>query len=297
MSDAQHLETIARELSDSGEYRVLRRLQRRAMFEPEDGTPTRLGIFLDLETTGIDPAQDEIIEIAMVPFTYALDGRIFEIQPSFEALRQPSKPIPPEIVKITGIDDAMVQGRSIDPAAVAAFAAPAAIVIAHNAAFDRRFAERFCEIFTTKAWGCSMAQVDWAGEGFEGTKLTYLATQCGFFYDAHRAADDCAAALEILARPLPSTGAPALASLLETARKATWRIWAENSPFDQKDILKRRGYRWNSEVGGAPKAWFIDVSEEQCEVEITFLKSEIYRGDVDFLTKRITAYDRYSERC
>ncbi|MGB8841420.1 MAG: 3'-5' exonuclease [Aliidongia sp.] len=297
MSDAQHLETIARELSDSGEYRVLRRLQRRAMFEPEDGTPTRLGIFLDLETTGIDPAQDEIIEIAMVPFTYALDGRIFEIQPSFEALRQPSKPIPPEIVKITGIDDAMVQGRSIDPAAVAAFAAPAAIVIAHNAAFDRRFAERFCEIFTTKAWGCSMAQVDWAGERFEGTKLTYLATQCGFFYDAHRAADDCAAALEILARPLPSTGAPALASLLETARKATWRIWAENSPFDQKDILKRRGYRWNSEVGGAPKAWFIDVSEEQCEVEITFLKSEIYRGDVDFLTKRITAYDRYSERC
>jgi DNA polymerase III epsilon subunit-like protein len=65
-------------------------------------------------------------------------------------------------------------------------------IIAHNAAFDRRFAGKFCETFTTKAWGCSMAQVDWAGEGFQGTKLAYLATQCGFFYDAHRAAGDCA---------------------------------------------------------------------------------------------------------
>jgi DNA polymerase-3 subunit epsilon len=297
MSDAQHLEAIARELTDSGEFRVLRRLQPRAMFEPNDGTPTRLGIFLDLETTGIDPAQDEIIEIAMVPFTYALDGRIFEIQPSFEALRQPSKPIPPEITNITGIDDATVQGRSIDPAAVAAFAAPAAIVIAHNAAFDRRFAERFCEVFATKAWGCSMAEVDWAGEGFEGTKLAYLATHCGFFYDAHRAKDDCAAALEILAHTLPSTGAPALASLLAAARKATWRIWAENSPFDMKDILKRRGYRWNSEVGGAPRAWFIDVLEEEREAELAFLKAEIYHRDLEVRMKRITAYERYSERC
>ena len=199
MSATKHLEEIARELTASGAYRVLRRLQRRTAFEQNDGTPTRLGIFLDLETTGMDPKKDEIIEIAMVPFTYALDGRIFEVRPSFEALRQPSKPIPPEIIKITGINDAMVKGHSIDPAAVSAFVAPAAIIIAHNATFDRRFAERFCEAFITKAWGCSMAEGDWAGEGVEGTKLAYLATQCGFFYDAHRAADDCAAALEILA--------------------------------------------------------------------------------------------------
>jgi DNA polymerase-3 subunit epsilon len=49
-----------------------------------------------------------------------------------------------------------------------------------------------------------MSQVDWAGEGFEGTKLSYLASQCGFFFDGHRAENDCLAGLEILARPLPS---------------------------------------------------------------------------------------------
>jgi DNA polymerase-3 subunit epsilon len=81
-------------------------------------------------------------------------------------LRQPPDPIPPEITTITRIDDAMVAGHAIDPAEVTAFAAPAALVIAHNAAFDRRFLERFCETFTTKPWACSMTQVPWADEGF-----------------------------------------------------------------------------------------------------------------------------------
>src|SRR5258706_1628265 len=39
-------------------------------------------------------------------------------------------------------------------------------------------------------------------------------------------------------------GASALAVLLDQARKKTIRVWAEQSPFDLKDVLKRRGYRW-----------------------------------------------------
>jgi len=48
-----------------------------------DDSPTRVGIFLYLETTGLDPAKDEIIEPAMVLFTYGLDGRIYEIHPLY----------------------------------------------------------------------------------------------------------------------------------------------------------------------------------------------------------------------
>ena len=86
------------------------------------------------------------------------------------------------------------------------FAAPAHLVIAHNAAFDRKFLELFCEVFTTQAWACSMSQVDWAAEGYEGTKLGYLAGAAGFFYERHRATHDCHAAIELLARPLTSEG-------------------------------------------------------------------------------------------
>jgi DNA polymerase-3 subunit epsilon len=287
---------MAATLEASGGYRVLRKLEPRRTLCAFDGSPTRLGLVLDVETTGLDPSRDEIIELAMVPFTYGLDGRIFEIHEPSQRLRQPSIPIPPAITALTGIDDAMVAGLSIDPAEVAAFAAPAAIVIAHHANFDRRFVERFSDVFTTKAWACSMSQIPWAEEGFEGTKLRYLAMGCGFFFDGHRAADDCRAAIEILARPLPRSGALAMARLIEEARKATCRIWAENSPFDFKDILKARGYRWNGEANGRPRSWYFDVAEDGLDDELTFLRKEIYQREAEIPVVRLTAYDRFSDR-
>ncbi len=142
-----------------------------------------------------------------------------------------------------------------------------------------------------------MCEVDWAGEGFEGTKLAYLAAGAGFFYDRHRAVDDCLAAIELLSLPLPKSRVPALGRLLEQARKHTWRIWAESSPYELKDALKARGYRWNGEGNASPKSWYIDVVDELKEAELAFLKSEIYQREIELLTRRITAHDRFSDRC
>ncbi|CAN7647893.1 3'-5' exonuclease [Phenylobacterium sp. LjRoot225] len=290
------LEAMAAALEASGQYRVLRKLRPRTRLCEPDGSPVRVGLYVDVETTGLDPARHEIIELAMAPFTYALDGRIFDVGEPFHQLRQPSEPIPAEITAVTGITDEMVAGQSIDPAAVGAVAAPAALVIAHNAAFDRRFLERFCETFTTKPWGCSMSQVAWADEGYEGVKLAYLASGAGFFYDKHRAVHDCLAGIELLARPLPKSGVLGLAMLLERARRPTWRIWAEGAPFELKDTLKARGYRWNGEHGGAPRAWYIDVDEADRESELGFLCAEIYGREIDLLSRRIEAHDRFSDR-
>ena len=291
------LEAMAQTLERSGGYRVLRRLAPLAPRAPPPQVRTRMGLFVDVETTGLDPCRDEIIELAMAPFTYGLDGEIYAVGEPFQQLRQPSAPIPPEITAITGIDDAMVEGKVIDPAEVSAFAAPAALIVAHNAAFDRRFLERFCPTFNTKPWACSMCEVDWACEGFEGTKLAYLAGAAGFFYERHRAAHDCLAAIELLARRWPGAGLTGLAQLLHRARSPSVRIWAEHAPYDLKAVLKARGYRWNGEGGGAPRAWFIDVAESDVGREMEFLRVEIFRGDIDLLTRRIDAYDRFSERC
>jgi DNA polymerase-3 subunit epsilon len=297
MSGDTNLEEMATTLELSGKYKVLRRLQPRPFVEPPVGTPTRTALFVDVETTGLDPARDEIIELAMTPFTYGLDGQVFSVGESFQRLREPGSPIPPEIIALTGIDDATVAGLKIDPLDVAAFAAPAALVIAHNAAFDRRFLERFSDVFTTKPWACSMTQVDWSSEGFEGAKLAYLASAAGFFYDRHRAMHDCLAAIELLTLTLPNSKATGLTQLLKRARTPTWRIWAENSPFDLKDVLKARGYRWNAEGRAVPRAWYVDVADGNVEAELAFLKSEIYRRDIDPLVRRIEAHDRFSDRC
>lgn len=291
------LTEMAEALAASGDYRVLRRLAPRRQPHIADGSATRIGLFVDVETTGLDPVRNEIIELAMVPFTYALDGRIFAVGDSFQHLRQPAGPIPPKISAITGIDDAMVAGQAIDPGEVAAFAASAALVIAHNAAFDRPFLERFCPLFARKPWACSMAQIDWVAEGHEGLKLAYLAAGAGFFYDRHRAENDCLAAIELLASPLPRSGILALARLLEQARTPTWRIVAKDAPYDRKDQLKARGYRWTDRPGPAPRGWYLDVDEADRPAELAFLQAEIYGRQVQLQVTRIDAHDRFSDRC
>jgi DNA polymerase-3 subunit epsilon len=189
-----------------------------------------------------------------------------------------------------------VAGHRIDPEEVARFIAPAALVIAHNAGFDRRFAEAFCDAFAQKPWACSLQQVDWAADGFEGSKLGYLAMRHGLFFTGHRAVHDCQATLEILARPLPRSGATGLARLLETARQPNWRIWAVDAPFHHKDSLKARGYRWNGEANGHPRAWYIDVGEEVQAAECAFLCESIYDREIELPMRRITALERFSVR-
>jgi len=234
---------MAEALSRSTDYRVLRRLVPRTIFTPSVGESTKTGILLDTETTGLDPRKDEVIELGMVKFDYLPDGRVGGVRDVFSSFNEPSVPIPTEVTALTGITDEMVAGQRIDEAAVSAFVEDAVIVIAHNAGFDRKFAERYWPVFERKAWGCSATEVEWRQHGFEGSRLGYLLNGAGFFHQAHRAVDDCHALLEILALELPTTGTPALAVLLAQARKKTMRIWAEQSPFDLKDALKRRDYR------------------------------------------------------
>ena len=190
----------------------------------------------------------------------------------------------------------MVRGKTIDPAKVAEIASPAALIIAHNASFDRKFAENAFDVFSTKAWACSMTQISWKAEHFDGTKLEYLAMKSGFFYDGHRAAIDCHAAIELLSRPLPASGKLALQTLLEEARQPTCRVWADGSPFDLKDTLKARGYRWNDGTDGNPRSWYRDVGEGDLDEELSYLRKEIFQRDVDIPIVKISVFDRFSDR-
>ena len=125
------------------------------------GQETRTGILLDTETTGLDHASDEIIELGLVKFDYTPDGRIAGVRDTFSAFNEPSAPIPPEVTTLTGITNEMVAGHRIDEAAVNAFVESTVIVIAHNSGFDRKFAERYWPVLEHKAGGCSMREIDW----------------------------------------------------------------------------------------------------------------------------------------
>jgi DNA polymerase-3 subunit epsilon len=294
--DTISLAAMADTLSGSPDYRVLRRMVPRTSSAPSNGLDTKTAVLLDTETTGLDVRKDEVIELGMVKFDYLPDGRIVGVRGTFSAFNEPTVPISDEITALTGITADMVAGHRIDEAAVNAFVENSAITIAHNSGFDRKFAERYWPVFEQKAWACSATEIEWRKHGFAGAQLGYLLNGAGYFHAAHRAVDDCHALLEVLAFELPTTGSPALALLLETARKPTIRVWAEQSPFELKDSLKKRGYRWSDGSDGRPKSWYVDVCETALEQEIVFLKMEIYQRDVEPRLQTLTAFTRFSAR-
>jgi DNA polymerase III subunit epsilon len=296
LNQIEEPEDLVRRLEVTGNYKILRRLKPQQPTEMPVGCGSKFGIIVDFETTGLDANKDEIIEVAMVKFRYSNSDQVTGVTGIFQAFNQPAAPIPAEIVELTGITDAMVTGHKIDAAELESFVAGANIVIAHNAAFDRKFAEGSWSLFEHKHWACSATGIEWQKYGFGGVKLPYLLTQSGFFHDAHRALDDCHATLEILARELPGTSTTGLAVLLGRARRKTFRIWAEDAPFELKDELKRRRYRWNDGTDGRPRSWHIDVEEDKLDAELHFLRTEIYQRDIDIDCREITALDRFSNR-
>jgi DNA polymerase-3 subunit epsilon len=291
-----NLAKMAEMLAQSPDYRVLRKLIPRDEFAISDGQATRTAIVLDVETTGLNTRQDEVIELAMVKFTYLPDDRIAAITEVFSAFNEPSTPIPEEITVLTGIADEMVSGHRIDPDAVASFVSDAVLIVAHNANFDRRFAERYWPQFEKKPWACSATEVEWRKHGFDGSRLSYLLAGAGLFHQAHRAIDDCRALIEILSADMPKLNRSAFAVLLERARRKTIRIWAEQSPFELKDTLKKRGYRWSDGSDGRPRSWYIDVDEASQEAEIEFLQATIYLRNVDPRIQMMSAMNRFSSR-
>jgi len=298
--DADALEQIARVLTASGEYRVMRRFRPRAGYHEVGDGPTATALFVDVETTGLNVEADAMIEFAAVPFTYRKDtGHVCCLGTPLVALEDPGRPIPPSVTALTGIRDDMVRGRRADDAAIEALLATAGLVVAHNAGFDRKVLERRFPAFAACHWACSRDDVPWAEHGIRGTKLDYLLlSRCAEFFDGHRAEADCQAAIHLLATPLPC-GTPPFQLLLASARRARVRVWAVSTPIAVKDALKRRGYRWSGDEGTRSKTWFRDCpSAEAADAECAWLREHAYPGKAARPERqKLTALDRYSVRC
>lgn len=280
-------------LQATGRYRILAKLQPRPIVRlPDPAFPLR-GVLIDTETTGLNWRTDEVIEIGAVAFSFDQSGGIGEVTGVYGALQQPSAPIPSGITRLTGITDEMVAGKAIDYDHLSELIEPADLIIAHNATFDRPFCEKLSPVFSDKAWACSVSEVDWQARGYEGTKLGYLICQAGYFHDGHRAIDDCHALLEVLDRRDQQQPASAFAELFTASQRCRVRIFAENSPFELKDHLKARGYRWSDGSDGRPKAWWTEVPETGQDAELTWLRHEIYRYETDIPMQRLTAFDRF----
>ncbi len=101
-------------------------------------------VAFDLETTGLNKASDEIIEIGAVKFTLEeKNGTVFpKVESKFQTFVKPNRLIPAEATRVNNITDQMVESApTIDECLrrFTTFCGQSTILVAHNADFDSGF--------------------------------------------------------------------------------------------------------------------------------------------------------------
>ncbi len=206
-------------------------------------------VALDLETTGLDPRADEIIDIGAVRFTAR------RIEDEFATLVRPTGHISGFITRLTGISDAMVaRAPRLDDVLddLADFLGDA-IIIGHNIRFDLGFLEAAGMVFTNEVVDTyELASVLMPSASRYG--LGALGHALGIPFQAtHRALDDARVNAHLylrLAEMIDDLPLPLLANIVEMGVDAAWLgTW----PFQQ--VLMRRTRAGERPPKNAPSLW------------------------------------------
>lgn len=318
-------------LQRGGRHRVLRRIDedricttvRYARRSLSERGRIRL-VLIDTEATGLDPDRDEVVEIAARPVTViepAAPGDAYSIslaslhRSTFVGRREPGVPMTEGAARVTGIGTEDLAGKTIDEEALRRTFDGAELVVAHNARFDRAMCVKHWPWLADLDWACSDRDIDWRRFGAHSNNLQALANWQGFYFEgAHGAAADVQALLHTLSVPF-ETGEPAtvvagrfaatpattgFAELIRTWRAGTVRVFAWGSPYDTKDRLRLRGYRWDA---GA-RVWARDMPgmgsepiddeqlSEELKAEVEWLKTECWVDDPEI--RRLSNQERWA---
>ena len=230
-------------------------------------------IFLDVETTGLDFKEHQVIQLCLRPVLInSEDYSVTGVAKSIVLNQDPGAPLTEEIKKLTNISDEELAGQSIDWSWVRKTLERSDFIVCHNARFDRGMVESELAKAnlpaTENLWACSMDQIFWRDFCRPSRSLEVLCAWSGFFYDSHQAANDVDALIHLLRKQSK------LQELLENASKSDYRIFAVNSPRNLNPELKKRKYRWDPNVScwyksfkdeldaESEKSWLLELSSE-----------------------------------
>ena len=272
------LEAHADLLAQDDAYRVVRRVPKSYTNMPDGGTPPdgKCVAIIDLETSGLDPNTNEIIELALMLCWLDEQGEVIAHMGPMTWLQEPSVPLDARISLLTGLTAPMLVGQSINDKGVLALIDRADLLVAHNSRFEISWLEKRYPQLASKPWGCSCNDIDWLMAGCDGRAQQHLLAQHYWFSDAHRAGPDVWSLFWLLQQRRAEVGSGIVRShmqrLIAAAESQGVLVQAKRAPFDKKDALKARGYRWNA----SEKCW-----------EKELLPSAVQQEEAWYLSKRL----------
>lgn len=205
-------------------------------------------LILDTETTGLDPAVDQVVEIACILFDLengvpltAWSSLVRAESNAAESINR----IPVAALRVAPEPDRVFASAS-------SYVKVADVILAHRADFDRGFVgSRLPE----RPWVCTKFHVEWPGVR-NGEHLVHLALDLGLgVSNAHRAMTDCDTLARCLTR-VRELGHP-LVPLLERAMRPRVKLAAVVS-YDDREKAKTAGFAWC----GKTKTWWRDMPPE-----------------------------------
>lgn len=158
-------------------------------------------VFIDTETTGLDPRKDELLSASFLECSYdAFDLSLVSLDRVTEEFREPSQPIPPNISALTGLTNDNLRGKKFNDRRIYAAIKDADYLIAHNADFDRAFLNAYDPIFNLHKWKCTLKDIEWNyyADPYISRSLKSLCNHFGISYRAHNATNDALAIIYIL---------------------------------------------------------------------------------------------------
>lgn len=260
-------------MPETDDVRIVRRLPA-AFGNLSESVPDggRQIAILDIETTGLDVAQDAIIELAIMHVTIDADGHVIGHSKPMSWLEDPCVKLPQDIVRLTGLTDEDLRGQKLDAATIVSVLERCDVIVAHNAVFDAGFVHRRLPETRAMNWACSVREIDWLELGYPCRTLEHLLLEHGYFFDGHRAGIDVWATFQLLQLPVTaraqslnpgSNDKTYLQHLLKSSEQGAVRMRAHGLPFAAKDWAKARGFSWDASL----RVWFKDVPMSQYQAE------------------------------
>jgi DNA polymerase III subunit epsilon len=244
-------------------YRVSEKLPEPFSDLPEDlPSGSQILVIVDVKTNGLDPAQDDIIELGIMWCAVTRDGDLLGHSRPLSWRQEPRKPMSAEATQATGLSDEDVAGEQIDDARIMEILANCKLIIAHDARFVLPFLTTRCPQIKGKSWACTMTELLWKESGIACRSLPHVLNEHSRFVHGDSAANNVWSIFQLL-KMTPShimngqnsSSEKYLDTLLASSLAGAIRV-ESRAGFDKKEWLKARGYMWNPNK----KRWWRDLN-------------------------------------